>query len=59
MEKIVIAFCGTYLANTEIEKVLVEHEICSPGMVKSVMSGSNYICEKRGIILLAETLKHL
>ena len=34
MEKIVIACCGTYLANTRIENVLADHEIYSLGMVK-------------------------
>ena len=59
MEKIVIACCGTYLANTGIENILVEHEIFGPGVVKSVMSGSNYIRGKRGMILVAEALTRL
>ena len=36
MEKIVIACCGTFLANTRIENVLVEHEIYGPDVVKCV-----------------------
>ena len=59
MEKIVIACCQTYLANTRVENVLVEHEFYGPGLVKSVMSGSNYICGKKGMVLIVETLKHL
>ena len=59
MEKIVIVCYGNHLANTAIENVLVEHEIFSPGMVKCVMSGSNYVRWKRGIVLLAETLQRL
>lgn len=59
MEKIVIAFRGTYLGKTGIEKVLVEHEIYSPGMFDSVMSESNYIRGNRGLVLSAEKLERL
>ena len=33
--------------------------MCSPGMVKFVIPGSNYIRGKRGIVLLTETLQRL
>ena len=59
IEKIVTVCCGTYLANTGIEHVLAEHEIYGPGVVESVMSGSNYIRGKRDMVLLAETLQRL
>ena len=59
MEKTVIACCGTYLASTGIENVLVEHDIYGPGVVKSLMNGSNYIRGKRSMVLLAETLQSL
>ena len=36
MEKIVIACCGTFLANTRIGNVLVEHDIYGPDVVKCV-----------------------
>ena len=55
MEKIVIACCGSYLTNMGIKNVLEEHD----GMFKFVMSGSNYIRGKRGIVLFAETLQRL
>ena len=35
------------------------HDVYGPGVVKSVMSGSNYIRGKRGMALLAEALQRL
>ena len=54
---IVIVCCGTYLANTGIENLFEEHDIYGPDVVKSVISGCNYIREKRGMVLLAKTLR--
>ena len=51
-----VVFIWRKLLYTGIENVSVEHETYSPGMVKSVMSGSNYI---RGNVLLSETLQRL
>ena len=42
---------------TGIQNVLLEHDIYSPGMVKSAMSESNDIRGKRGTIFLAEILR--
>ena len=56
MKEIVITCCETYLANMGIENVLVEHKIYCTDVVKSVLSGSNYICGKRGMVFLAKAL---
>ena len=41
-----------------IDSVLIEN-IFGVSVVKSLMNGSNYVRGKRGISLIAESLKHL
>ena len=59
MEKHLIACCGSYLKDTGIDNIFVENEIFSPGVLNSVMSGGNYIRDKRGMLLIAEKLQQL
>jgi len=59
MEKVLIACCGVFLKDTGIDSVFVENEIYGPGVVMSVLSGSNYIRGKRGMLILSEVLQHL
>ena len=59
MEKILISFWGSYLKECEVENVFVESDVLGPGVVQSVMSGSNYIRGKKGMVILAETLQQL
>ena len=47
------------MENTGKENVLVEHDIYGPGVMKSVMSDSNYIHGKRDMVLLAKKLERL
>lgn len=42
-----------------IDSVLIENNIFGVSVVKSLMNGSNYVRGKRGISLIAESLKHL
>ena len=42
-----------------MESVFVENEIFGPGVVNSVLSGSNYIRAKRGMSLLSEVVQQL
>ena len=57
MEKILISCCGSYLKECGVENVFVESDVFGPGVVQSMMSGSNYICGKKGMMILAETLQ--
>ena len=57
MEKVLIACCGSFLKETGIDVVLVENEIYGPGVVNSVMSGSNYNRGKRGMMIIAEAMQ--
>ena len=59
MEKILISCCGSYLKECGVENVFVESDVFGPGVVQSMMSGSNYICGKKGMMILAETLQEL
>lgn len=59
MEKVLIACCGAFLKETGMDKVLTENEIFGPGVVQTVLSGSNYIRGKRGMMLIAEALQQL
>ena len=47
------------MGSTGIENILVENGLYGPGVVKSVLSGGNFIRGKRGMLLLAETLQRL
>jgi len=59
MEKVLIACCGVYLKESGIDTVFVENEIYGPGVVQSVLSGSNYNRGKRGMMILSEVLQQL
>ena len=59
IEKIVIACCGTYFLSAGKENVFVEHEMCSPGVIKSFISRSKNILGKKDMVILAETLQRL
>ena len=59
MEKILISCCGSYLKECGVENVFVESDVFWPGVVQSVMSGSNYIRGRKGMMILAETLQQL
>ena len=59
MEKILISCCGSYLKECGVENVFVESDVFGPGVVQSVMSGSNYIRGRKGMMILAETLQQL
>ena len=54
-----IACCGGYLEEYGVGSVVVENKLFGVYVVKSVLNGSNYVCRKRGISLIAETLEHL
>jgi len=53
MEKVLIACCGAFLKETGMDKLLAENEIFGPGVVQIILSGSNYIRGKRGMMLIA------
>lgn len=59
MEKVLIACCGAFLSETDMIKVLTGNEVFDPGVVKTVLSGSNYIRGKRGMMLITEDLQKL
>ena len=59
MEKVLLACCGLFLEEVGVESVFVENEIFGPGVVNSVLSGSNYIRAKRGMSLLSEVVQQL
>ena len=59
MEKILISCSGSYLKECGVENVFVESDVFWPGVVQSVMSGSNYIRGRKGMMILAETLQQL
>ena len=59
LEKILISCCGSYLKECGVENVFVESDVFGPGVVQSVMSGSNYIRGKKGMMIFAETLQQL
>ena len=59
MEKILISCCGNYLKECRVENVFVESDVFRPGVAQSVMSGSNYIRGKKGMMILAEILQQL
>ena len=40
-----------------VENIFMESDVFGPRVVQSVMSGSNYICGKKGMMILAETLQ--
>ena len=59
MEKILISCCGNYLKECGVENVFMESDVFGPGVAQLVVSGSNYIREKKGMMILAEILQQL
>ena len=59
MENILISCCRSYLKECGEENVFVKSDVFGPGVVQSVMSGSNYIRGRKGMMILAETLQQL
>ena len=59
MEKIINVCCEKYLEESGISSVLVGNEISGPQVVKLVMEGSHQVLEKRGILIIAESMVHL
>ena len=55
MEKILISCCGSYLKECRVENLFVENDLFGPGVVQLVMSGSNYIRRKKGMMIISET----
>ena len=59
MEKILISCCGNYLKECGAENVFMESDVFGPGVAQLVVSGSNYIRGKKGMMILAEILQQL
>ena len=59
LEKVIIASCGKYLEESDIDSIFVEHETFGPDVVSSVIGGGNYVRGKRGIALILEALQRL
>ena len=59
LEKVLISCCGSYLQECGIGSVFVENEVFGPGLAQSVLSGGHYVYDKKGMMMLAETLQQL
>ena len=59
LEKVIIACCGKYLEESNIDSIFVEHEIFGPDVVTSAMGGGNYVRAKHGIALISGALQRL
>ena len=58
LQKVTITCCGKYMEESSVKNVLAENETYRPNTVNSVMSGSHYVCIKRGMPMIDEAVGH-
>ena len=58
-EKVMIACCGKYVADTRIDSILVENEVYGPENVEHVMNEGHYVRGIRGMAIVSEVLQSL
>ena len=57
--KILLACSGRYLTRSELDLMLIETELCGPGVTEQILIGSNYARSLNAFFLVGETLLRL